>query len=155
MKNVSNAITNVVRLKRFHVQEHHKYDVLASRLCKLLLDSPNQELPLIEIQEHFVSKIVFNSGGEYVTVKNSWKEIATCSWILSILSLCNGLEWFKVNQAVNVTGMRERCYGVILQLLAINYCQAPFILDLISGEFGTLLVLLDCLVEHPTGIRHV
>lgn len=71
MKNVSNAITNVVRLKRFHVQEHHKYDVLASRLCKLLLDSPNQELPLIEIQEHFVSKIVFNSGGEYVTVKNS------------------------------------------------------------------------------------
>lgn len=53
VKNVSNAITNVVRLKRFHVQEYHKYDVLASRLCKLLLDSPNQELPLIDIQTHF------------------------------------------------------------------------------------------------------
>ena len=54
---------------------------------------------------------------------------------------------------MNVTGMRERCCSVILQLLAINYCQAPFILDLISGEFGTLLVLLDCLVER-TPNRH-
>ena len=52
-----NVITNVVRLKRFHVQEHHKYDVLASRLCRLLLDSPNQEMPLIDIQRHFVSQL--------------------------------------------------------------------------------------------------
>lgn len=53
---VRNFTTNVVRLKRFHVQEHHKYDILASKLCKLLLDSPSQEVLLSDVQRHFVSK---------------------------------------------------------------------------------------------------
>ena len=52
---VRNFTTNMVRLKRFHVQEHHKYDILASRLCKLLLDSPSQEMLLSDLQQHFVS----------------------------------------------------------------------------------------------------
>ena len=55
VKFVRNVTTNVVRLKRFHIQEHHKYDVLASRLCKLLLDSPSQEMALVDIRRHFVS----------------------------------------------------------------------------------------------------
>ena len=59
VKFVTNVATNVVRLKRFHVQEHHKYDVLASKLCKLLLDSPCQEMPLTDIQNHFVSKLFY------------------------------------------------------------------------------------------------
>ena len=54
---VRNFTTNVVRLKRFHVQEHHKYDILASRLCKLLLDSPSQEMLLSDVQQYFVSTV--------------------------------------------------------------------------------------------------
>ncbi|XP_044181643.1 general transcription factor 3C polypeptide 1-like isoform X7 [Acropora millepora] len=46
-----NYHTNVIRLKRFHVQELHRYDVLATSLSKLLMNSPNQELPLSEIQK--------------------------------------------------------------------------------------------------------
>ena len=57
---VRNLNTNIVRLKRFHVQQHHKYDVLAANLCKLLLDTPNQELPLIAVQKHFVSDLNYH-----------------------------------------------------------------------------------------------
>lgn len=49
-----NYHTNVIRLKRFHVQELHRYDVLATSLSKLLMNSPNQELPLSEIQKQVV-----------------------------------------------------------------------------------------------------
>ena len=62
---VRNITTNVVRLKRFHVQEHHKYDILASRLCKLLLDSPSQEMLLSDVLQHFVSIHFFYSVNEY------------------------------------------------------------------------------------------
>ena len=62
---VRNFTTNVVRLKRFHVQEHHKYDILASRLCKLLLDSPSQEMLLSDVLQHFVSIHFFYSVNEY------------------------------------------------------------------------------------------
>lgn len=73
---VRNFTTNVVRLKRFHVQEHHKYDILASKLCKLLLDSPSQEVLLSDVQRHFVSKFF------PLIDKYSFQEQVQCSSIM-------------------------------------------------------------------------
>ena len=50
-----NYQTNVVRLRRFHVQQFHKYDLIASRLSKMLLSAPNQQLPLTDVIKSFVS----------------------------------------------------------------------------------------------------
>ncbi|XP_068737049.1 general transcription factor 3C polypeptide 1-like isoform X2 [Montipora capricornis] len=62
-----NYITNVIRLKRFHVQELHRYDVLATSLTRLLMEAPNQELPLSEIQKRVTeSKKVLKNVRRYL-----------------------------------------------------------------------------------------
>ena len=82
---VRNFTTNVVRLKRFHIQEHHKYDILASRLCKLLLDSPNQEMLLSDVLQHFVSIVFFYSFIEYVVLLSIFQHLTSPGSICLLL----------------------------------------------------------------------